>query len=174
MSSEHEVLAALKALAEADRHREAPPNVEGAVLAAFRRRKGARIWPWAIAAGVAVAITAAGWTQLRHPQAPPAAVAKIAAPAPVESPAAAEARVDPVRHAPRPRKPREVMTPFFPLMEVAPPLDGAEVLRVSVPASTMRAVGLPVREDRLGDRIQADLLVSQEGLPAAIRFVKFE
>jgi hypothetical protein len=38
----------------------------------------------------------------------------------------------------------------------------------------MRTVGLPVREDRLMDRVQADVLVSEEGLATAIRFVKYQ
>jgi hypothetical protein len=44
-------------------------------------------------------------------------------------------------------------------------------VRVSLPASAMREVGLPVREDRLMDRVQADVLVSN-GMATAIRFVK--
>ncbi len=36
----------------------------------------------------------------------------------------------------------------------------------------MRTVGLPVSEDHLADRVQADVLVGEEGLPRAIRFVK--
>ncbi len=43
-----------------------------------------------------------------------------------------------------------------------------------VPASTMRKVGLPVNEDRLTDRVYADVLVGQEGLARAIRFVSYE
>jgi hypothetical protein len=38
----------------------------------------------------------------------------------------------------------------------------------------MQMVGLPVREDRLADSVEADVLVGEEGLPRAIRFVSFE
>jgi hypothetical protein len=41
----------------------------------------------------------------------------------------------------------------------------------AVHVSTMRAVGLPVREDRLNDSVQADILIGEEGLPRAIRFI---
>jgi hypothetical protein len=68
--------------------------------------------------------------------------------------------------------PREVVTDFFPLMDVAPPFESGELLRVNLAAGAMRVVGLPVDEDHLTDRIQADVLVGQEGLPRAIRFVK--
>jgi hypothetical protein len=47
-------------------------------------------------------------------------------------------------------------------------------LRVSLPASAMRGVGLAVSEDRLTDMVQADVLVGQEGLARAIRFVRYQ
>jgi len=70
---------------------------------------------------------------------------------------------------------QEIATDFFPLVDFAPPtdnVDGGELVRVSLPASAMREVGLPVREDRLDDRVQADVLVSN-GMATAIRFVKY-
>jgi hypothetical protein len=38
----------------------------------------------------------------------------------------------------------------------------------------MQIVGLPVREEHLADPVQADVLIGEEGLPRAIRFVTFE
>jgi hypothetical protein len=79
----------------------------------------------------------------------------------------------------RPRAPRvqpvqrEVVTEFFPLVDYAPPFERGELVRMRVPASTMRAVGLPVREDRLSDPVQAEVLVGQEGMARAIRFVGY-
>ena len=72
------------------------------------------------------------------------------------------------------REPREIVTQFFPLLDVAPPFERGELLRVMVPASTMQKVGLPVNEDHLTDRVYADVLVGQEGLARAIRFVSYE
>lgn len=72
------------------------------------------------------------------------------------------------------RQPREIVTQFFPLLDAAPPFEHGELLRVTVPASTMRRVGLPVNEDRLSERVYADVLVGQEGLARAIRFVSYE
>ena len=66
------------------------------------------------------------------------------------------------------------MTEFFPLLDVAPPFERGQLMRVTVPASTMREVGLPVNEDHLTDRVYADVLVGQEGLARAIRFVSYE
>jgi hypothetical protein len=68
----------------------------------------------------------------------------------------------------------EIMTDFFPLMNPAPPFDRGQLLRVNLPASAMQIVGLPVREDRMSNPIQADVLVGEEGLPRAIRFIGFD
>ena len=81
----------------------------------------------------------------------------------------------PVRKVTRRRpQPHEVTTKFYPLIEDAPPFERGELLRVSLPASSMRSVGLPVSEDRLSETVQADVLVGQEGLARAIRFVRYE
>ena len=84
-------------------------------------------------------------------------------------------KVSPVRRAPRVRRagPQEIVTDFFPLVDVAQPIERGELVRVNVSAAAMQAVGLPVREDRLSERVQADVLVSEEGLATAIRFVKY-
>jgi hypothetical protein len=65
----------------------------------------------------------------------------------------------------------QALTQFFSLMDAPPPLGRGALLRARVPVSMMRAVGLPVREERLNDTVQADILVGEEGLPHAIRFV---
>lgn len=72
------------------------------------------------------------------------------------------------------RAAREVVTDFFPLMDPAPPFDRGEILRVQLPASALQAVGLPVADDHRADQIQADVLVGEEGLPRAIRFIGLE
>lgn len=76
--------------------------------------------------------------------------------------------------APESDSPREVVTDFFPLMDVIPPMDRGQIWRVTVPASTLRTVGLPVSPERWGQRIPADLLVGEEGMARAIRFVSYE
>jgi len=153
----------LRALAESDREREAPAEVEARLLLAFRRKHSRPKWPYfAIAAGIVLAL-------LLYPRPKPQA-AKIA----VVTPSVAVTPVSP--QAPRKvvhrrSPPREIVTEFYPLMEDPPPFERGELLRVSLPASAMRSVGLPVREERLDDRVQADVLVGQEGLARAIRFV---
>ena len=71
-------------------------------------------------------------------------------------------------------EPVEIVTDFFPLMDPAPPFERGQLLRVELPASAMQMVGLPVREEFFAQPIHADVLVGEEGLPRAIRFVKIE
>jgi len=174
MSSQDWISNALRALAEQDRGREAPGEVETRLLAAFRRRRARKRLKTVALASLAAA--AAITLFFARPQPQPKQVASMpvrqqlmavdAAPGPVPK-AAPKAR--PVK-----RQPREIVTQFFPLLDGAPPFERGELLRVTVPASTMRQVGLPVNEDRLGDRVYADVLVGQEGLARAIRFVSYE
>lgn len=78
----------------------------------------------------------------------------------------------PVKHAVlKPAEP--IVTGFFPLMENPPPFERGLLVRIIVPASTMRTVGLPVGDDHLSDPVQADLLVGQDDLARAIRFVSY-
>jgi hypothetical protein len=182
MKSGDWVVSALRALADHDREREAPAEVEGRLLAAFRQKqssktRGRRLKTVALATlAVAAGITLFFLRTQQQPQqvAPiPAREQPIAVAA---APAAMPAPVPKATPHARPviRRPREVVTQFFPLLDVPPPFERGELLRVTVPASTMRTVGLPVNEERLGDRVYADVLVGQEGLARAIRFVSYE
>jgi len=102
----------------------------------------------------------------------PAEIAAAAPAAEADAGGSPEAHEQPIE---RPtEQPRETVTQFFPLLDVAPPFERGELLRVMVPASTMRRVGLPVNENRLTDPVYADVLVGQEGLARAIRFVSYE
>jgi hypothetical protein len=173
MKSEDQVLAALRALADHDREREAPDEVEVRLRKAFRRARNRRTAMWSLAAAAAVA---AIFLALPREHRAPAVVTKPAPPPElanvVEPPSAPQAR--PVRRRVAPKPPREIATEFFPLMDVSLPFERGELLRVIVPASTMRSVGLPVNEERMADRVQADVLVGEEGLARAIRFVRYE
>ncbi|SRR5712691_6848075 len=179
--SEERIVAALRALAESSGDMEASPEVEARLLQAFRRRLSARRWKRAAVLATAAAAAVAGiviFSGGRQRQEPPPVVAAIEpsvreAPPPVEAdPVVAKPAHRPTRV--RQALPREVLTEFFPLIDVAPPFGRGELVRLMVPASTMLTVGLPVREDRLADPVQADVLIGEEGLPRAIRFVKIQ
>ena len=176
MRGEQDLVAALKALADADGSAEASPELEIRVRNAFRARRARRTWNRAAAWTLAAAAVVMAMLALRPPRSRPVKVAREAPPAAVLVENAAPVKTPAASKMPRARKPqpREIVTEFFPLMEAPPPMDRGEVFRVTVPAAAMRTVGLPVAEDRLSDRVQADVLVSEDGLATAIRFVRNE
>jgi hypothetical protein len=186
MNSDDRVIKALDALKRVDNELEAPPRVEAALLEAYRKRHARRGLLSGWFQGVAIATLAAalvmafslGRTSGKVETRPGISLQPAAATLRVE---AAPVRIEEVV-IPQPKQqqrvsvpvrsqPHEVVTDFFPLMDIAPPLGRGQILRVTVPASTMRSVGLPVREERLNDRVQADVLVGEEGMARAIRFV---
>lgn len=197
--SEEQVKSLLESVGAADCELAAPRSVEARVMNAFRARQAAqfrrRATAWGLTAAavftVALALSRVAFGPTTHA---PAATVNASAPLkgasesqPIQRsegavvsatrlgdvsahnrPAVSVPAYTPKQPAPMPR---EVVTEFFPLMDPAPPLDGAALFRVRVPASAMQAVGLPVREERLNDRVQADVVVGEEGLARAIRFV---
>jgi hypothetical protein len=177
--SDESVQDLLRALAEADASAEAPREIELRLRKQFRSRKRKHVWRrsamWATSAAAVIAlfVVLAG----RQPAVRP--VNSVVSPPAVTIPQVAEpsiSAVSPPRRAiaVRPRQRQEIVTDFFPLMDPAPPFERGQLLRVELPASAMQMVGLPVHEERLTDRVEADVLLGEEGLPRAIRFVKFE
>ena len=191
---ETQIRQALRALAEHDRDMGAPPEVETRSTLAFRARQAKRAsrfrravsWTAIGSAAAALVIFAiVNWPATGVPK--PSGQAAVT-PSPAAAPQAERQEIPAVRrpsvpavarriHKPAPMeelRAREVVTDFFPLMEPAPPFERGEILRVELPAAAMQAVGLPVGDDHLADQIQADVVVGEEGLPRAIRFVRFE
>jgi hypothetical protein len=184
---EDHVLHALQALAEYDRAQEAPPEVEARLLGAFQLRhaRRGRFWPAIAATAAALVLTALWWVN-RVPQPVGSAVqsvsqvpetaraAQVEMAAPVAKVARAPRKVVRRVAAVRQPEPHEVVTDFFPLMNPAPSFGRGQMLRVQLPAAAMQTVGLPVWEEHLDDLVQADVLVGEEGMPRAIRFVRFD
>ncbi len=52
------------------------------------------------------------------------------------------------------------------------PLESGQVLRVELPTSTLISMGLPITAEDVSKPILADLLVGQDGMARAIRFVR--
>lgn len=189
MKPEEHVQQALRALAEHDRGLESRLPAP----AMPRHWKPISKWPilkwpiskWKTGAGYTAVLAAAAALVLylqpraEAPVEPPkpvqmavtAAPAVEAKPAPAPKPARRAKKQIPIVE---PEVPVEVVTEFFPLMEAPPPFERGRLLRVMVPASTLRTVGLPVNPERWSQQIPADLLVGEEGMPRAIRFVSFE
>jgi hypothetical protein len=191
----------LRVLGEADASAEAPPEIELRLRKKFRahrRRRALRhMAPWTLLAPAAAVIVLLFVFVHRKPAMAPvnqmnqmsqmsqmsqmnqgpihtAAARALGHTLPPQPGSPSTAM--PVRKsvAAPPRQPEEIDTDFFLLMDPAPPFERGKMLRVELPASAMEMVGLPVNEEHLADSVQADVLIGEEGLPRAIRFVKFE
>lgn len=160
----------LKALAEHDRELEAPEAVELRLRSAFRKKYARPKWPY-FALAAAAAFVTFFILQSKSPAPPQVIKTAVVTPPVVDMPVAKPVARKAVRRKPQPR---EIVTEFFPLIDDPPPFERGELLRVSLPASAMRSVGLSVNEDRLTEMVQADVLVGQEGLARAIRFVSYQ
>jgi hypothetical protein len=68
----------------------------------------------------------------------------------------------------------EVVTRFFPLREGEDftTLDSLQVVRVELPGSALGEVGLPVDPEMVNEPVKADVVLGQDGLARAIRFVR--
>jgi hypothetical protein len=62
---------------------------------------------------------------------------------------------------------------FFPLVEEGelPPLESGLIVRGEAPASALITLGLPITAENINRPVQVDLLLGQDGLARAIRFV---
>jgi len=103
--------------------------------------------------------------QQAAPVAPPN---QRAAAAPARKTARRQAR----QAAPEPAE-TEVATDFFvvPYSEPLRPEESKRIMRVNVPRMTLAAFGVPVNPERAMDPIQADVLVGEDNLARAMRFV---
>lgn len=68
----------------------------------------------------------------------------------------------------------EVVTEFFPLREGEDltALDSLQVVRVELPGSALGDIGLQVDPETMSEPVKADVILGQDGLARAIRFVR--
>ena len=183
LAAEQRLSEGLLALAAASLEEQAPPRVEERLIAAFRRQPAPvrhdRRW-LAVAAAVSIAAAILLFAlQTPHPAPPPAprAIASVAPAPPAVVPV-----LDVKRNRRASRRPRrtlqpaqtEMATEFLPVAQADgwTPLEGGRVVRVKLPRSALGLFGLPVDEERSPERVQADVMLSNDGLLRAIRFVK--
>lgn len=69
--------------------------------------------------------------------------------------------------------PGEIATPFYSLVEdgALASVESGRIVRVEVPASTLIPFGVPLTAETSTQPVQADLLLGQDGLARAIRFL---
>ena len=182
---------ALRSVREADAGRGAPEFLETRLRAAFREQHARRPrfqWAWIGAAAVATMALFVVW--------------RLAAPASVEAPTPTPviAKTAPTQQVvasttppPKPVKPptrRRVAPPSqrpvdavsastrqddFIALPYAPPFaptERGQVFRVRMPRQALRQLGLPMNEERIFERIPADVLLGEDGIPRAIRIVR--
>jgi hypothetical protein len=174
---------------------QAPPRLETLLLQEFRREKSAaasRGVRWQLAAfGVAAAVLLALGLSLhrQHLLAPggvnsaqttaqvpdSAAASKTATTAPGSDSQGGVNRELPTAdsaHAAQ-AKDTEYTTAYMPLPYAYDPseLEGGAVVRVVLPRAALVSYGLPVEGMGVADQVTADMVVSQDGTPQAIRLV---
>lgn len=150
-SNERELLEALHCLAS-DGPREAPAHVEERLVNEFRRRIRRRRNAWWSMTGVgaiAAALAVFAWTGPQQPRSP--SLSEDAA-APVE----------------------EVASGFYPVpdADALPPAESALVVRVQMPMESLRVIGVPINEGRAAERVEAEVLLGQDGLARGVRLVE--
>ena len=69
---------------------------------------------------------------------------------------------------------RESYTEFFPINNSfsRDQLDRGQVIRVQLPRSALFTIGMPVDVNRLDESIKADLVMGEDGMARAVRFVQ--
>ena len=179
LAAEKRLTEGLLAWAAASMVEQAPPGVEEKLRAAFRRqparvRRG-RAWLAIAAAGsIAAAILLFKLPAppvVALPPPTPKIVTVAQAPAPI-------IQVKKKRQANRLSHRRavqpEIATEFLPVAEDDgwTPLDGGRLMRVKLPRSALGVFGLPLDDERGPERVQADVMLSNDGILRAIRFVR--
>jgi hypothetical protein len=163
---------ALQALRETTRDAETPRRVEMRLLHEFEMRHrvakvrtGAILASWALASAAVLVAGVSWWnwrvTQNQHPVAAGNSVASNV--------------VTPTQSATEPSEAPTLIADNgageFTLLPGSLPqeIDDSAIVRVGMQRGALSALGLPVNEERVGDWIQVDLLVGQDGLPKAVR-----
>jgi hypothetical protein len=184
LAAEQRLSEGLLAWSAASVEEQAPPRVEERLIAAFRCQPAPvrrdRRWLAVAAAGsIAAAVL---WFALKtpHPATPPSApptIARVEPAPPAVVPVREVKRNRRASHRPRravPSPRTEMATEFLPVAQDDgwTPLEGGRLVRVKLPRSALGLFGLPVDEERSPERVQADVMLSNDGLLRAIRFVK--
>ena len=76
--------------------------------------------------------------------------------------------------APDTNVPREIATDFIPLVQgdSLNLMESGQLVRVELPRSALVSFGLPMNMERANQRVKADVVVGNDGLARAIRFVR--
>jgi hypothetical protein len=158
----------------ADGPREAPAWIEERLVGELRRQSRMRRrnrWLGIGAAAVAACLGIVLWIRPAPGVVPAPSTARVVGPA---APAPKAARLTPAYDPGAEVAMNEAAINFYPLPDAddLPPLESATIVRVQLPMSSLRLMGLPVSDDRAAESIQADMLLGQDGLARGVRFVE--
>jgi len=165
----------LRTLANRSANLEAPPRVESAVLAEFRQQKATlrqrkmRLRIAVLATAAAVLLTLGVSLHYREKLI-------VSAPPAHASVASSAAGQEITEVADNQSADQENATDFVPLPSATDPgtLDGGAVVRVLLSRTALASLGLPVANMGAAEQVPADILLSEDGSPQAIRLVSQE
>ena len=165
------------------------PEVRARFVAAFKAKLAtAALLTLAVAGailireGLAPERSTAGHQTQAAVEAPPVMTTPASLPAEADSRASRERIAPPPAVRRRPDRPTstpdqaaavdEPFVGFVPLRYDRPgALESGHIVRIALPRSAVASLGLPVNEERLDDRVEADVIIGEDGLAHAIRFV---
>jgi hypothetical protein len=191
LGAERLLTSVVAAVIAQDRERSAPQQIENALVDAFRERqkskRSQRVWMKPVIAGaIAAGLILAAVITLRRTEKPTVITVKRALPAPAPVRAVAPVYRKPKRRQARTLRagvrkqpntktalvPREVMTDFIPMVYDPHPIERGRIVRVRLPRATLAAFGLPVNEQQAEQPIRADVVLGEDGLARAVRFIE--
>jgi hypothetical protein len=142
---------AMKRLAAECGSKQLPPELEAALVAEFHREKYRKRWAsWMTVAGAAAAFLVAALILEQRPDQKPPTPTTFAA-----------------EDAPEPEQ------PFIriPYVTQPAPYERVEVVRMELPVTALIAAGFPMRSTEPGARVEADVMVGQDGRARAVRLI---
>jgi hypothetical protein len=196
LANEQRLSRVVAALVMEDSQRVAPAAVERALLAEFRKqhagsKRQGTWWARAAVGAVAAALMVAAVVGLRR--APEQHTVQMKTPEAHVTPPAVRVIAPAVREVSKPRvrtlrashrrapgkaasepvlAQREVMTEFIPIVYDPEPIERGQIVRIRLPRSALATFGLPMNEEHAEEAIRADVLLGEDGLARAVRFVK--
>lgn len=191
----------LRALARHESGRHASPAVAAMLMEEFQHQKFALLSRKvtrqiaALGATAAVLLALGFWLHFAHSQTPPVSINEQ--PSAQTAPSPAPAQVPASANSTQPSAPAAAVSPTtapsspanvqraslkdesqtdaafirLPYSDDPGPLDNDAVVRVVLTPATLASFGLPVTGLGSGEPVQADLAVSQDGMPQAVRLV---
>jgi hypothetical protein len=188
---------ALRTLADTMDSERSAAQLEPVLRVVFQQQKGARPRSRSFSSWVAIGMAASMllsigfvsrhrlFSPLRKPpmvvtpgQLPPANASNAQIPEPVAAlaPETRKHRKSGPRVAARSKDTEEFVTAFYPLpyAESSDHTMNGEIVRVKLRGSALPGIGFPMalNGDRASEQITADLIIGENGLPLAIRFVR--